>query len=68
VTDHYSESRRGMDFDDWVRRAKTPQDHVAELRRIFTTAAPDLRDWLRIEIDVESIWFRIPQVTFIARK
>lgn len=68
VTDHYSESPRGMDFDDWVRRAKTPPDRVAELRGIFTTASPELRDWLRIQIDGDSIWFRIPQVTFITRK
>jgi ubiquinone/menaquinone biosynthesis C-methylase UbiE len=68
VTDHYSESARGMDFDDWVRRAKTPPDRVAELRRLFTTAAPDLRDLLKIQIDGDAIWFRIPQVTFIARK
>jgi ubiquinone/menaquinone biosynthesis C-methylase UbiE len=68
VTDHYSESPRGMDFDDWVRRAKTPPDRVAELRRIFTSASPELRDWLQIRIEGDSIWFRIPQVTFIARK
>ena len=24
-----------MDFDDWVRRAKTPPDRVAELRGVF---------------------------------
>jgi SAM-dependent methyltransferase len=68
VTDHYSESPRGMDFDDWVRRAKTPPDRVAELRSLFTGAAPDLRNLLRIRIEGDSIWFRIPQVTFIARK
>ena len=68
VTDHYSESPRGMDFDDWVRRAKTPPDRVAELRRIFTTASPELRDWLRMQIEGDSIWFRIPQVTFVARR
>ncbi|MFP5229386.1 MAG: methyltransferase domain-containing protein [Acidobacteriota bacterium] len=68
VTDHYSESRRGMDFDDWVRRARTPPDRVGELRRLFTTAAHDLRAWLTIQVDGNSIWFRIPQVTFIARK
>ncbi|HVT96440.1 MAG TPA: class I SAM-dependent methyltransferase [Acidobacteriaceae bacterium] len=68
VTDHYSESPRGMDFDDWVRRAKTPPDRVTELRRIFTSASPELRDWLQIRIEGDSIWFRIPQVTFIARK
>jgi SAM-dependent methyltransferase len=68
VTDHYSESPRGMDFDDWVRRAKTPPDRVAELRRIFVSASTELRDWLQIRIEDGSIWFRIPQVTFIARK
>jgi SAM-dependent methyltransferase len=68
VTDHYSESPRGMDFDDWVRRAKTPPDRLAELRGLFTDAAPDLRDWLRIQTEGDSIWFRIPQVTLIARR
>jgi len=68
VTDHYTESERGMDFDDWVRRAKTAADRVAELRQIFTSASPELRDWLRIQVDGDSIWFRIPQVTFIARR
>ena len=57
-----------MDFDDWVRRARTPSDRVAELRLIFTTASLELRDWLRIQIDGDSIWFRIPQVTFVARR
>lgn len=68
VTDHYSESRRGMDFDDWVRRAKTPPPVVAELRELFLHAPPALRDLLQIQVDGESIWFRIPQVTFIARR
>jgi ubiquinone/menaquinone biosynthesis C-methylase UbiE len=68
VIDHYSESPRGMDFDDWVRRAKTPPDRVAELRRAFTTASPELRDWLHIQVEGDAIWFRIPQVTFVARR
>lgn len=68
VTDHYSESPHGMDFDDWVRRAKTPPARVAELRHTFTTAEPDLRHWLTIQQDGDTIWFRIPQVTFIARR
>jgi ubiquinone/menaquinone biosynthesis C-methylase UbiE len=68
VTDHYSESQRGMDFDDWVRRSKTPPDRVAELRRLFITAAPDLRDLLSIQLDGDTIWFRLPQVTFIAER
>ena len=66
VTDHYTESKRGMDLDDWVRRSKTSPDRVAELRRLFTTAAPDLRDLLTIQRDGDAIWFRLPQVTFIA--
>ena len=68
VTDHYSESPRGMDFDDWVRRARTPADRVEQLRGIFTNAAPDLRQLLTIQIDGDAVWFRIPQVTFIARR
>jgi ubiquinone/menaquinone biosynthesis C-methylase UbiE len=68
VTDHYSESPRGMDFDDWVRRSKTPVDRVAELRRLFTTASPELRTLLSIEVDGETLWFRLPQVTFIAER
>jgi len=68
VTDHYSESERGMDFDDWVRRAKTPAESEAALRALFTGAAPDLREWLRIQLDGDAIWFRIPQVTLVARR
>jgi ubiquinone/menaquinone biosynthesis C-methylase UbiE len=68
VTDTYSESQRGMDFDDWVRRSKTPPDRVTELRRLFTTASPDLYALLTIQEDGEAIWFRLPQVTFIAQR
>lgn len=68
ITDRYSESPRGMEFDDWVRRSKTPPDRVAELRKLFRGASLQLRDLLTIEIDGESIWFRLPQVTFLARK
>ena len=68
ITDRYSESPRGMDFDEWVRRSKTPADRVAELRRLFLGASAELRDLLTIEVDGESIWFRLPQVTFLARK
>lgn len=68
VTDHYSESPRGMNFDDWVRRSKTPPDRVAELRRLFTTASPELRDLLHIQQEGEAMWFRLPQVTFIAKR
>jgi hypothetical protein len=57
-----------MDFDSWVRRSKTPPERVAELRRLFTTASPDLRDLLSIQQDGEAIWFRLPQVTFIAQR
>jgi ubiquinone/menaquinone biosynthesis C-methylase UbiE len=68
VTDHYSESKRGMDFDDWVRRSKTPPNRVVELRHLFTKASPDLRELLSIQLDGEAIWFRLPQVTFIAER
>jgi ubiquinone/menaquinone biosynthesis C-methylase UbiE len=68
VTDHYRESPRGMDFDDWVRRSRTPADRVGELRRIFTTSPPELRALLTIQRDGEAIWFRLPQVTFIAQR
>jgi SAM-dependent methyltransferase len=68
ITDRYSESPRGMDFDDWVRRSKTPPDRVAELRRLFLNASAALRDLLTIDVDGDSIWFRLPQVTFLARK
>jgi ubiquinone/menaquinone biosynthesis C-methylase UbiE len=68
VTDLYSESPRGMNFDDWVRRSKTPPDRVTELRRLFTNASPSLRDLLHIQQEGEAIWFRLPQVTFIAQR
>jgi ubiquinone/menaquinone biosynthesis C-methylase UbiE len=68
VTDHYSESPRGMNFDDWVSRSKTPPDRVAELRRTFMNASPDLRHLLHIQQDGDAIWFRLPQVTFVAQR
>jgi ubiquinone/menaquinone biosynthesis C-methylase UbiE len=68
VTDTYTESNRGMDFDDWVRRSKTPPAQVAELRRLFTNASPELRNLLAIQLDGDAIWFRLPQVTFIAER
>jgi ubiquinone/menaquinone biosynthesis C-methylase UbiE len=68
VANHYSESEHGMDFDDWVRRSKTPPDRVAELRRLFTTASPDLRNLLRIQVDGDAIRFQLPQITFIAER
>lgn len=68
ATDHYSEGRHGMDFDDWVRRSQTPPAQVAELRSLFRNASPPLRDLLQIETEGDAIYFRLPQVTFIARK
>jgi ubiquinone/menaquinone biosynthesis C-methylase UbiE len=68
VTDHYSESPRGMDFHDWVRRSKTPPERVTELRSLFRGASPALRDLLTIQLDGNAIWFRLPQVTFIAQR
>lgn len=68
ITDSYTESKRGMDFDDWVCRSNTPAERVAELRKLFLQASPELRDLLTIEADGEAIWFRLPQVTFLARK
>jgi ubiquinone/menaquinone biosynthesis C-methylase UbiE len=68
IADTYSESPHGMDFDDWVRRSKTPPDRVAELRRLFTTASPNLRHLLSIQLEGEAIHFRLPQVTFIAMR
>jgi ubiquinone/menaquinone biosynthesis C-methylase UbiE len=67
-TGHYSESPRGMDFHDWVRRSQTPAERVAELRSLFRNASPQLRDLLQIEIEGDAIHFRLPQVTFIAAK
>lgn len=66
LTDHYSEGRRGMYFEDWVRRAKTPPDRVAELRSIFTNPSPQLRALLKIEREAEDIWFSLPQATITA--
>ncbi|HEX4036982.1 MAG TPA: class I SAM-dependent methyltransferase [Acidobacteriaceae bacterium] len=67
-TDHYSESPRGMDFDDWVRRSKTPAARVEELRSLLVHASAPLRDLLQIDVADGAIHFRLPQVTFIARK
>lgn len=68
ITDLYSENPRGMNFDDWVRRSKTPPTVVAELRRLFLTASPALRDLLTIQAEGDSIWFRLPQVTLLAHR
>lgn len=68
VTDHYTESQRGMNFDDWVRRSKTPPERVCQLRQLFEDASPELRQLLQITTDGDGIWFRLPQVTFVARK
>lgn len=65
-TDHYSESVRGMNFDDWVRRSKTPPERVAELRRLFREASPQFKELLQVETEGDSIHFRLPLVTFIA--
>lgn len=66
ITDLYSEGTRGMDFDGWVQRSKTPPSVAAELRCLFTNASPALRGLLAIQIEGRSIWFRLPQVTFLA--
>jgi ubiquinone/menaquinone biosynthesis C-methylase UbiE len=66
VTDSYSESARGMKFDDWVRRSRTPPERVADLRRIFAEASPAFRELLSMQRDDDGFWFRLPQVTFIA--
>ena len=68
VTDRYSDTVRGMNFDEWVKRAKTPEDRVNELRRIFTQPAQDLRDLLKIDEVDGAIWFTLPQMTLIAVK
>ena len=68
VTDHYSESPRGMAFDDWVRRSKTPPAQVEELRRLFLGASARLRELLQIDAGGGNLHFRLPQVTFIARR
>ncbi|MGA8110792.1 MAG: methyltransferase domain-containing protein [Acidobacteriaceae bacterium] len=68
VTDHYSESPRGMAFDDWVRRSKTPPAQVEELRSLFLHASAPLRDLLQIDADDGDLHFRLPQVTFVAGK
>lgn len=68
ITDHYSESARGMYFDDWVARAKTPPDRVTELRTIFMHPSPELRALLKIKSDADGIWFSLPQMTIISTR
>jgi ubiquinone/menaquinone biosynthesis C-methylase UbiE len=68
VTEHYREHARGMNFNEWVRRSKTPPDRVAHLREIFEHPSPELRDLLHIEPDDDTVWFTLPQITFICAK
>lgn len=68
VTERYSDTVRGMNFDEWVKRAKTPEDRVRELRSIFTQPSKALRDLLKIEQVDGEIWFTLPQMTLIAVK
>jgi ubiquinone/menaquinone biosynthesis C-methylase UbiE len=68
VTERYSDSVRGMNFDDWVKRAKTPQERVEVLRCIFMRPSDALRDLLKIEGIDGTIWFTLPQMTMIAVK
>jgi ubiquinone/menaquinone biosynthesis C-methylase UbiE len=67
-TDHYTDHPRGMNFDEWVRRSRTPPEQVAELRALFTDASAELRSLLKVDVDGDAIWFQLPQVTFIAQK
>lgn len=57
-----------VDFDDWVRRIRTPEDRVTELRHRFQSASPKLRQALRLEISGPRISFVLPQVTLLATK
>jgi len=66
--DFYTEHGRGMDFDAWTRRMKTPPAQVAELARLFRGASPALVDALRIELDGDRIAFCVPQITLAAVK
>ena len=34
----------GLEFEDWVRRSRTPEGEVAELRRCLEAATPELRE------------------------
>ena len=68
TTDRYSESERGMNFDDWVQRSKTPDDRVAQLRKIFTHPVAAFRELLNITQDGQEIWFTLPQVTLVAER
>jgi ubiquinone/menaquinone biosynthesis C-methylase UbiE len=68
VTERYSDTERGMNFDDWVKRAKTSENRVNELRRIFTKPSNALRELLKIEDVDGTFWFTLPQVTLIATK
>ncbi len=57
-----------MDFDQWVERIRTPSAEVAELRRRFRAASPELAEAIQLEIDGEKIRFVWSQVTLVARK
>jgi ubiquinone/menaquinone biosynthesis C-methylase UbiE len=66
VVDYYLENGRPMDFAAWTARMKTPPGAVAELRRLFRNASPQLRAALNIEIAGDRIGFCVPQITIVA--
>ena len=68
VTDRYSDTLRGMSFQGWVRRSKTPPERVAELHRLFASASDALRELLKIEADGDDFWFTLPQVTLVCER
>ena len=38
-----------LEFDDWAARQQTPPDAVAQLRRLFSAAPPDIRETFAID-------------------
>jgi ubiquinone/menaquinone biosynthesis C-methylase UbiE len=60
--DRFADGQGRMDFDTWTRRAGTPPEAVAELRRRFLGASPALALALDIDIDGDAIGFTLPKV------
>jgi len=57
-----------MDFDEWVKRIRTPEAEVAELRKRFLSASPELAESIKLEFEGERILFTWDQLTLVAIK
>jgi len=55
-----------MDFDAWVKRIRTPEEDVQELRRRLRSASPELTEAIKLVLAGDEIKFVWPQMTMLA--